>query len=234
MWGPPGSPVPSLDEACLPFTRGALNFGSGMGVKMAVTRLQQVRCRKMGVSILLRLPYVTDRCSSLLHTSHRTPLTHHLFLLCPSVGLRRGPLRDGPHGCCNAPAPAAARDGGPSHDAQGAFGGAGHTAGHFTGAVHKVGVSQGQKRIKDLLAIAWLSYCHHDFLNILLSTLCSGLCCTSLRASSLTSTHEIRSTPSSSPCSRMSRQWPRAPGHHSQTWHIAHKWMMQLYSRWGM
>lgn len=43
VWGPPGSPVPTLDEACLPFIRGALNFGSGMGVKMAVTRLQQVR-----------------------------------------------------------------------------------------------------------------------------------------------------------------------------------------------
>lgn len=43
MWGPPGSPIPSLDEACLPFTRGAITFGSGMGVKMAVTRLQQVR-----------------------------------------------------------------------------------------------------------------------------------------------------------------------------------------------
>ena len=43
LWGDEvGSPAPALGDACLPFTRGALTFGSGMGVKMTVTRLQQV------------------------------------------------------------------------------------------------------------------------------------------------------------------------------------------------
>ena len=43
LWGAEfGSPAPALGDACLPFTRGALTFGSGMGVKMTVTRLQQV------------------------------------------------------------------------------------------------------------------------------------------------------------------------------------------------
>ena len=43
LWGDEaGSPAPTLADACLPFTRGALTFGSGMGVKMTVTRLQQV------------------------------------------------------------------------------------------------------------------------------------------------------------------------------------------------
>ncbi len=44
VWGQPGAPPPALDDASLPFTRGLLTFGSGMGVKMTVTRLQQVRC----------------------------------------------------------------------------------------------------------------------------------------------------------------------------------------------
>ncbi len=34
LWGRPGAAVPTLDEACLPFARGALTFGSGMGVKV--------------------------------------------------------------------------------------------------------------------------------------------------------------------------------------------------------
>ncbi|GAX79856.1 hypothetical protein CEUSTIGMA_g7296.t1 [Chlamydomonas eustigma] len=41
LWGRSGTPVPFVDEACLPFSRGLLTFGSGMGVKMTVTRLQQ-------------------------------------------------------------------------------------------------------------------------------------------------------------------------------------------------
>lgn len=48
LWGPRGSPVPTIDDSCLPFTRGALTFGSGMGVKMTVTRLQQVGIMCMG------------------------------------------------------------------------------------------------------------------------------------------------------------------------------------------
>ncbi|KAG1668741.1 hypothetical protein FOA52_014287 [Chlamydomonas sp. UWO 241] len=35
------SAVPEIDDACLPFSRGALSFGNGMVVKMTVTRLQQ-------------------------------------------------------------------------------------------------------------------------------------------------------------------------------------------------
>lgn len=42
LWGAPGTPPPSLDDAALPFSRSLLTFGSGMGVKMMVTRLQQV------------------------------------------------------------------------------------------------------------------------------------------------------------------------------------------------
>lgn len=41
LWGPPGAAVPEVAEACLPFSRGLLTFGSGMSVKMTVTRLQQ-------------------------------------------------------------------------------------------------------------------------------------------------------------------------------------------------
>lgn len=43
LWGTPGAAVPMLDDSCLPFARGQLTFGSGMSVKMTVTRLQQVR-----------------------------------------------------------------------------------------------------------------------------------------------------------------------------------------------
>ena len=42
LWGPKGTPIPTIDDCYLPFSRGALTFGSGMGVKMTVTRLQQV------------------------------------------------------------------------------------------------------------------------------------------------------------------------------------------------
>jgi len=40
-WSKPGSSVPQLSDAALPFTRGLLSFGSGMHIKMAVTRMQQ-------------------------------------------------------------------------------------------------------------------------------------------------------------------------------------------------
>lgn len=40
---PSARPMPVLEEGSLPFVRGLLTFGSGMSVKMTVTRLQQVR-----------------------------------------------------------------------------------------------------------------------------------------------------------------------------------------------
>ncbi len=55
IWGSPGTPPPNLEDQSLPFTRGLLSFGSGMGVKMTVTRLQQVR-RSYGAQ---RWPYLT-------------------------------------------------------------------------------------------------------------------------------------------------------------------------------
>jgi len=41
LWGGPGDGLPALEESSLPFTPGTLTFGSGMSVKMTVTRLQQ-------------------------------------------------------------------------------------------------------------------------------------------------------------------------------------------------
>lgn len=49
LWGS-GRPLPALDEPSLPFTRGLLTFGSGMSVKMTVTRLQQVGRGRVGVA----------------------------------------------------------------------------------------------------------------------------------------------------------------------------------------
>jgi len=43
VWGGSGTAVPQLGDAALPFARGVLSFGSGMRIKMAVTRMQQVR-----------------------------------------------------------------------------------------------------------------------------------------------------------------------------------------------
>ncbi|KAJ9518018.1 hypothetical protein QJQ45_004301 [Haematococcus lacustris] len=41
LWGAPDKPAPVLLTAYTPFSRGQLTFGSGMSVKMIVTRLQQ-------------------------------------------------------------------------------------------------------------------------------------------------------------------------------------------------
>lgn len=41
VWGATGATPPPLEETSLPFQRGLLTFGSGMSVKMTVTRLQQ-------------------------------------------------------------------------------------------------------------------------------------------------------------------------------------------------
>ncbi|KAF5834149.1 hypothetical protein DUNSADRAFT_9268 [Dunaliella salina] len=63
-WVKPGCSVPQLSDAALPFTRGLLSFGSGMHIKMAVTRFQQVRAKHQGAAELqqrrvMRLHQVT-------------------------------------------------------------------------------------------------------------------------------------------------------------------------------
>ena len=128
-----GRGLPALHEGCdyLRQRHGREDGGH------PVTAGQRHDDERMGILILLHL-------TSVIHVPPSWPLTAHWTSStrpCPSVGLRRGPQRDGPHGRRNAPAPAAARDGGPPHDAQGAARGAGHSAGHLSGAVHKVGTN---------------------------------------------------------------------------------------------